>query len=123
MKIGELVDRTGVNHRLLRYYEEQGLLKSHRTGGGAHRHYDDEAPETVRRIRALLAAGLSTAVIRDVLPCAEGAGLDFDFAACTLDTLRVHLTGIDERLAELQETRGALSALIERTETGALSTV
>lgn len=123
MKIGELVERTGVNHRLLRYYEEQGLLSSFRTGGGGHRHYDDDAPETVRRIRALLAAGLSTAVIRDVLPCATGDGLDFDFAACTLQTLRVHLTGIDERLAELQRTRGALAGLIVRTEAGALSTV
>lgn len=120
MKIGELVESTGVNHRLLRYYEEQGLLRSHRTGGGAHRHYDEDAPETVRRIRALLAAGLSTAVIRDIIPCAEGAGLDFDFAACTLDTLRSHLTGIDERLAELQAMRTHLAALIERT---ALSTV
>lgn len=123
MKIGELVERTGVSHRLLRYYEEQELLTSHRTGGGGHRHYDDEAPRTVRRIRALLAAGLSTAVIRDILPCAEGAGLDFDFAACTLDTLRRHLTGIDERLAELQSMRTHLAELIERTEEGALSTV
>src|ERR1043165_314951 len=122
MKIGELVERTGVNHRLLRYYEEQGLLGSFRPGGGGPRHYGDDAPETVRRIRALLAAGLSTAVIRDVLPCATGDGLDFDFAACTLETLRVHLTGIDERLTELRRTRGALAGLIERTEAGALST-
>ena len=123
MYIGELVERTGVSHRLLRYYEELYLLTSHLTGGGGHRHYDDEAPRTVRRIRALLAAGLSTAVIRDILPCAEGAGLDFDFAACTLDTLRRHLTGIDERLAELQSMRTHLAELIERTEEGALSTV
>ncbi|HEY1175090.1 MAG TPA: MerR family transcriptional regulator [Phytomonospora sp.] len=123
MKIGELVARTGVNHRLLRYYEEQGLLTAFRTGGGAHRHYADNAPETVRRIRALLAAGLSTAVIRDILPCATGDGPDFDFAACTLQTLRGHLGGIDERIGELTRMRTSLAALIADTEAGALATV
>ncbi|MFB6640979.1 MerR family DNA-binding transcriptional regulator [Streptomyces chartreusis] len=39
MKIGELSSRTGVSVRLLRYYEEQGLLLSQRTAGG-HRSYD-----------------------------------------------------------------------------------
>ncbi|MEV0644814.1 MerR family transcriptional regulator [Phytomonospora sp. NPDC050363] len=123
MKIGELVERTGVNHRLLRYYEEQGLLSSFRAGGGGHRHYGDDAPGTVRRIRALLSAGLSTSVIRDILPCASGSGLDFDFEACTLRKLRGHLDGIDERLDELQRMRTSLAGLIADTEAGALATV
>lgn len=34
MRIGDLAARTGVGIRSLRYYEEQGLLTSTRSGGG-----------------------------------------------------------------------------------------
>ncbi|GLZ80565.1 MerR family transcriptional regulator [Actinorhabdospora filicis] len=109
MKIGDLVEATGVSHRLLRYYEEQGLLTPERSPGG-HREYCEASVRTVRRIRALLAAGLPTAVIRDVLPCVTG---EFDLDACTLDTLREHLSGIDQRLSELTEMRVAVSQIID----------
>ncbi|WP_199550512.1 MerR family DNA-binding transcriptional regulator, partial [Streptomyces sp. N35] len=45
MKIGQLSAETGVSVRLLRYYEEQGLLASARTPGG-HRGYGAGAPPT-----------------------------------------------------------------------------
>ncbi|MGW2217272.1 MerR family transcriptional regulator [Nonomuraea sp. NPDC001684] len=113
MKIGALSAETGVSPRLLRYYEEQGLLTSYRADGG-HRRYGTDAPVVVRRIRTLLAAGLPTKVIRDVLPCASGSGEVLD--ACTLDALRGRLTGLDEQLAELQATRQALAAILTATE-------
>jgi DNA-binding transcriptional MerR regulator len=52
------------------------LIHSERRAKG-HREYDDQTVETVRRIRALLAAGLPTRIIRRVLPCTlwrEGRG-------------------------------------------------
>ncbi|MBO1416636.1 MerR family transcriptional regulator [Streptomyces sp. FH025] len=117
MKIGELSRLTGVNPRLLRYYEEQGLLASERPGGG-HRRYAPDAPETVRRIRHLLAAGLPTAVIREVLPCVEGVGADDvpTLAPCTRPYLRGQLDGVNERITELQRSRDSLSALLEHSE-------
>ncbi|MGY2061629.1 MerR family transcriptional regulator, partial [Nocardia gipuzkoensis] len=80
MGIGELARRTGVSTRLLRYYEEQHLLAPRRTGGG-HRRYPDTAPQLVERIRQLLAAGLSTAVIHEILPCVEGPGPELEHCA------------------------------------------
>jgi DNA-binding transcriptional MerR regulator len=73
MRIGELSRRTGVSVRLLRYYEEQGLLMPSRRPSG-YREYGSGDAERVRRIRVLLAAGLSTAKIAYALPgiCAEG---------------------------------------------------
>ncbi|MET8541268.1 MerR family transcriptional regulator [Kitasatospora sp. NPDC004799] len=117
MKIGELSRLTGVSPRLLRYYEEQGLLVSARPGGG-HRRYAADAPETVRRIRHLLAAGLPTAVIREVLPCVEGVGADDvpALAACTRRYLRGQLDGVNERISELQRNRDSLTALLELSE-------
>ncbi|MFE2571827.1 MerR family transcriptional regulator [Streptomyces mirabilis] len=68
MRIGELVRRTGATHRALRYYEEQGLLRPSRRPSG-YREYVEEDVATVGRIHVLLAAGLGTAAIAEVLPC------------------------------------------------------
>jgi DNA-binding transcriptional MerR regulator len=113
MRIGELARLTGVSVRLLRYYEEQGLLTSRRAGVG-HRHYTADAVATVARIRALLAAGLPTKVIRDVLPCAVGDGPEVD--ACVQDLLRRQLRDLDARIAELQAARASLGDLLDASE-------
>ncbi|MET8468229.1 MerR family transcriptional regulator [Streptomyces sp. NPDC006422] len=68
MRIGELSRRTGVHERLLRYYEEQGLLHPVRRPSG-YREYAESDVHVVRRIRGLLAAGLTTATIAAILPC------------------------------------------------------
>ena len=50
MKIGELATRTGVPARMLRYYEEQGLITPQRLDNG-YREYDDYVIQRVRKIR------------------------------------------------------------------------
>jgi DNA-binding transcriptional MerR regulator len=113
MKIGELARRTGVSPRLLRYYEEQGLLAPQRAGRG-HRRYAEDAPTVVGHIRAFLAAGLSTSVIREVLSCVEGPGLELEH--CAAPVLRERLQSIDGRIAALQDARTALAGLLAATE-------
>ncbi|MFD5846448.1 MerR family transcriptional regulator [Streptomyces chartreusis] len=109
MKIGELSSKTGVSVRLLRYYEEQGLLLSQRTAGG-HRSYDLCAPDVVRDIRMLLAAGLPTRTIREVLPCVENRGTTV--GDCMSDRLRDRLTELETQLTDLAATRDALASLL-----------
>ncbi|MGW1990193.1 MerR family transcriptional regulator [Embleya sp. NPDC001921] len=112
MKIGELAAATDTSVRLLRYYEEQGLLESHRLDSG-HRRYDDSAPAVVRRIRSLLDAGLPTRVIRDLLPCVRQDGT---VAACKLETLREHLQGLNDRISALSEARTSLTGLVSAAQ-------
>ncbi|MFI9718598.1 MerR family transcriptional regulator [Streptomyces sp. NPDC052396] len=109
MRIGELAGATGVGVRLLRYYEEQGLLVPRRTPGG-HRVYAGDAPLTVRRIRMLLEAGLPTRVIREVLPCIEGDGMVVH--PCVSGQLREQLREMDRRMAEMRASRGSLAAIL-----------
>lgn len=52
MKIGELARRTGVSERMLRFYEEQGLLSPVRTAAG-YRLYAEEDVARVAKIRLL----------------------------------------------------------------------
>ena len=73
MRIGELSRRTGVSDRLLRYYEEQRLLRPARSANG-YRVYTETDVTTVRHIRTLLAAGLSTSTIVNLLPCITETG-------------------------------------------------
>ncbi|WP_030677964.1 MerR family transcriptional regulator [Streptomyces sp. NRRL B-1347] len=68
MRIGELSERTGTSRRLLRYYEEQGLIVADRTPNG-YRDYDPFYVDRVLQIRGLLEAGLPTRIIKQILPC------------------------------------------------------
>jgi DNA-binding transcriptional MerR regulator len=68
--IGELADRTGTSRRLLRYYEEQGLLISSRSPNG-YRDYAESSVDRVLQVRGLLDAGLPTRVIKQILPCMD----------------------------------------------------
>ncbi|MDT0490212.1 MerR family transcriptional regulator [Kitasatospora albolonga] len=112
MLIGELSRRTGVSARSLRYYEAQGLLEARR-GTNGYRAYDEDAVSTVRKIRALLRAGLSTEVIRQVLPCARGEQPGFDWCADLRAILDGELTDLDEQIEALRRSRGALVGLLE----------
>jgi DNA-binding transcriptional MerR regulator len=109
MRIGELARETGVSVRLLRYYEEQGLLAAERTPGG-QRVYAADAPRTVRRIRTLLDAGLPTRVIREVLDCVCGG--DAEVEPCLTPLLVEQLEGIEERIARLEGSRTSLTRLL-----------
>ncbi|REE97916.1 MerR family transcriptional regulator [Thermomonospora umbrina] len=115
MRIGELARLTGVNQRLLRYYEEQDLLHPLRRASG-YRDYDDADVERVRRIRTLLAAGLNTTTIADVLPCT----IDTDdglAGACPalLGDLRREHARISASITELHTARTMLAAIIDAT--------
>ncbi|MGW0464673.1 MerR family transcriptional regulator [Streptomyces sp. NPDC003027] len=117
MLIGELSRRTGVKARLLRYYEAQGLLEAGRESNG-YRDYDEDAVVTVRHVRALLDAGLSTEVIRSVLPCVRGEAQDapeFDWCADLRAILQRQMTAMDEHIDDLRRTRDTLARYVERS--------
>lgn len=70
MRIGEVARRSGVSVRALRYYEEQGILRSER-GPGGQREFDEGAVDRVRLFQQFYAAGLSSRRIAELLPCVE----------------------------------------------------
>ncbi|ACZ85013.1 MULTISPECIES: MerR family transcriptional regulator [Streptosporangium] len=72
MKIGELSQRTDTPVRMLRYYEEQGLIHSERLPNG-YRSYEDYVVDRVRQVRGLLEVGLPTRIIKQILPCLDSS--------------------------------------------------
>ncbi|TVT44043.1 MerR family transcriptional regulator [Amycolatopsis rhizosphaerae] len=110
MRIGELSRRTGVSRRLLRYYEDQGLLVSARAASG-QRHYNDDHVRRVELIRAFLAAGLSTRTIAEMVPCmAEPSTSKARRALVTMERERNRLSSAIDSLAVA---RAALDDLID----------
>lgn len=71
ISIGELAKRSGVATSAIRFYEEQGLISSTRTGGG-QRQYRRETLRRVGFIRAAQAVGLNLAEIRSALEALPG---------------------------------------------------
>ncbi|MEV1011918.1 MerR family transcriptional regulator [Streptomyces sp. NPDC049881] len=112
MLIGELSRRTGVHERLLRYYEQQGLLHPRRTPSG-YRDYHESDVRAVRRIRELLAAGLNTATIATALPCLHDEG-ERMVPVCPemVKRLRHERDRISRAIAELDASRSALDGVI-----------
>ncbi|MEU3628784.1 MerR family transcriptional regulator [Amycolatopsis coloradensis] len=111
MLIGELSRRTGVSHRSLRNYEEQGLLVS-RCDSNGYRTFGDDAVTTVRQIRALLTAGLTTQVIAKVLPRANGEPPELDLCPTVVTEIRRELAEMDDRIDTLRQRRGTLAGYL-----------
>lgn len=112
LRIGELSRRTGVSQRLLRYYEDQGLLTPARRASG-YREYEPSDVLVVAHIRNLLAAGLSTATIADVLPCMgkDGERLIADCPEL-VDDLHRERARISASIRELETARATLDTII-----------
>lgn len=112
MRIGELADRTGVPPRMLRYYEEQGLLTAARADNG-YRAYREADVARVQRVRGLIGAGLPSRLVRVVLEMEDPASgwtrqCDRDFA----EELAAELREIDDRLDCLARSRETVAAYL-----------
>ncbi|MEU2088869.1 MerR family transcriptional regulator [Nocardia beijingensis] len=114
MRIGELSERTGTSRRLLRYYEEQGLIVAQRCGNG-YRTYDERLVDRVRQIRGLLDAGLPTRIIKQILPCLDRpCSIMFDEATPEMLTLlEDELTRMSRRIDCLTRNREAIAGYLD----------
>ncbi|MGP3976702.1 MerR family transcriptional regulator [Streptomyces sp. 8N114] len=123
MRMKEMVRRTGVHERLLRYYEKQGLLSPQRLPSG-YREYSEADVDTVRRVRCLLTAGLSTTMIEQILPCLRDEG-DRLVPTCPdlVAQLLAHRDRMTAEIEALHTSRGlldnVLAATPEHLKTGA----
>jgi DNA-binding transcriptional MerR regulator len=118
MRINEIIKATGASARSLRHYEKRGLLAPRRTLNG-YRNYSSDSIRIVERIQWLLSAGLTTARIREVLPCL----LEEEPRRITCPTLRKQLEGeverIQQRITQFEFSRDLLrSVLTERSDFG-----
>lgn len=124
MLIGEPAKRSGCSVRVLRHYEQSGLLLSTR-GVNGYRQFDGSAVEYVMRIRVLLRNGFTLDEIRPVASMLD-AGARSRKRICA-DVIRLYQSKIDKielGIAELTEVRDraqqrlGLAVLIEQRKQG-----
>ncbi|MFF4417706.1 MerR family transcriptional regulator [Streptosporangium sp. NPDC001559] len=114
MRIGELAERTGTPRRLLRYYEEQGLILPDRCANG-YRAYDERLVDRVMQIRGLLDAGLPTRIIKQILPCLDRPRI-IHFTDATpemIATLEHERDRMTERIQSLTRNRDAIADYLD----------
>ncbi|MEV4074522.1 MerR family transcriptional regulator [Nonomuraea fuscirosea] len=115
MRIGLLAQRTGVPPRLLRYYEEQDLLHPERADNG-YRDYPESAVRLVQQIRGLLDSGLTTEIIRRILPFLDDPSRIHLHPQCLTPDLAALLEAEADRLQEridcLSRNRDAIHAYL-----------
>ena len=121
MRIGELARRTGVAPRLLRYYEEQGLLAPGRRENG-YRSYDDADVAQVERIVGLVRSGVPTRLVRLLLDLEDlpPGQVPPSCPRTVAEELVAHLADLDARIACLSRSRRTLHDHLVRTEHAAL---
>lgn len=114
MRIGRLAERTGVSTRLLRYYEDQDLLTPERMANG-YRDYSERLVERVVQIRGLLDAGLTTRIIRQILPCLDDPCTIHvtDATPELIEALERQREQMDVRIRCLAKNRDAISAYLD----------
>ncbi|MBW9207216.1 MerR family transcriptional regulator [Mumia sp. zg.B53] len=124
MRVGELAELTGVAPRMLRYYEEQGLLVPPRQDNG-YRSYGEEHVERVRSIRSLIASGLPTRLVRVVLDV-EALADDELSPSCTrqvAEMLHAEMRSLEDKIACLTKSRDTVERYLQRTRHGDLAGV
>lgn len=124
MRIGELSDRTGTPPRLLRYYEQQGLITPERAANG-YRDYDEHLVDRVVQIRGLLDAGLPTRIIKQILPCLDKPRIIHvpDATPDMIATLENERDRMSDRIRCLTRNRDAIAEYLEAVRATALDPV
>ncbi|MDX3853403.1 MerR family transcriptional regulator [Streptomyces sp. AK02-01A] len=113
MRIGELAKAAGISTRALRYYEEQGLLPAERRANG-YREYDEQAVLQVAFIQDLYRAGLTSEIIREIIPCAGSKRPDGD-----CDALVGRVRQVRDQLAQQEKQLAERREMLERYLSGA----
>lgn len=114
MKIGELAERTQVAPRLIRYYEQQGLLNADRANNG-YRVYTDQHVERITRIAGLVQAGIPTKLVKVLLDAEDAAARgEPSCPAEVAEQLAAELGPLECRIACLTRSRDAIRSYLQR---------
>ena len=111
MKIGELAGLSGTSVRMLRFYENMGILSPKRTSGG-YREYGLEDIGFVKKVMLLNHAGLPLKDIALLRDCLRDEPQNFcsELRGRLIDTQ----SDIDRQIRALRESKALIGSLLEQ---------
>ncbi len=105
LSVGEAAKATGVSAKMIRYYEEIGLLAPPTRGANGYRYFTDRDIHTLGFIRRARTLGFSTEQIRRLV------GLWQDRERPSSEVKRIAQAHVDELDRKIEETRAMRDTL------------
>lgn len=114
MKINEVVIKTNVSARSIRYYEKMGLIKPVRSSNN-YRTYTSEHIKVIERIQLFITAGIPLSKIKYIVPCT----LHTDRVPMCKDLEEMffeEVEKVEQRIKDLKKSKKILLKIIENRE-------
>jgi Cu(I)-responsive transcriptional regulator len=99
MNIGQASDASGVSAKMIRYYEEIGLIRPASRSGNNYRVYDEEQVHVLRFIRRGRSLGFSLEETQTLLKLWQDKSRT---SAAVKDVATSHIADLERRIAEMQ---------------------
>jgi Cu(I)-responsive transcriptional regulator len=110
MNIGQAAAASGVSAKMIRHYEENGLIRAARRTAANYRSYSDGDVHVLRFIKRARALGFSIADIRALLSLWQDTSRS---SAAVKRIARSHIDELERRIAELQAMARTLEHLAD----------
>ncbi|GHJ49296.1 MerR family transcriptional regulator [Catellatospora sp. TT07R-123] len=118
MRIGELSKRAQVPVRMLRYYEERGLIRPTRTANG-YRAYAEGDVARASTITSLIRSGLTTKLIVSMLHDDARPQAPGEYGDDLVGLLTAERAKLDAKIACMTMSRDAIDTHLARLATAA----
>lgn len=105
MNIGQAADASGVNAKMIRYYESIGLITNAQRTESGYRQYGEAEVQTLRFVKRSRELGFSIERIKTLLGLWEDRGRK---SADVKKLARQYIAELDEDIAKLQSIRAQL---------------
>jgi Hg(II)-responsive transcriptional regulator len=110
LRIGDVASRAGVNIQTLRYYERRGLVEEPERTTSGYREYPSETVRLIRFIKRAQHLGFTLSEIEELITLRDARGHKRSDVRVLAEA---KMRDIDQKLAQLQAMRSALSTLVE----------
>ena len=115
MNLAKVSALTQVSPRMLRYYEELGLLNPKRCDNN-YRSYSDHDIECITKIKILNDAGMNLKAIHWLLPCFDLDSQSFKLCRIANELVEQELVSIEQKLEQLQQSQSLLQSFIAKSK-------
>lgn len=111
MNLAKVAALTQISPRMLRYYEELGLIHPLRTANH-YRFYSQKDIEDIHKIKVLNDAGMHLKDIKLLLPCFDLGEEKFTLCPIAKHTLNIELKNISEKISKLKQSEDLLKSFL-----------
>jgi DNA-binding transcriptional MerR regulator len=105
LTVSTVSKKLGISSRMLRYYEQVGLIESQRMDDYAYRVYDEDAIRKLRQIIILRKLRVPVKQIREIFENSE--------AAVVIDVFERNISELNEEITAMSTVKAILSGLVE----------